>query len=74
MELFATYPGYSERRPLAEFRPERHRAGAAFGRALVEAQTLLEGRAVQMQADGAVTVRRILHTVQADRICKYTNE
>lgn len=63
----ATY----KRSPLSKFAPECHLNRVSMPCPLVKGLAGLEGRAVQVQTDSALSVADVLHTMQAQGI--YTN-
>lgn len=54
--------------PLAIFTPEGHLDSVAVSSALVERLAGLEGRTVEVQADGALRVTDVLHAMEADGV------
>lgn len=50
------------------FTPEGHLDSVAVSSALVERLAGLEGRTVEMQADGALRVTDVLHAMEADGV------
>lgn len=59
-----TYVG----RPISEFAPEGHLDGVAMSGALVKRLARLEGRAVEVQADGRLRMAHVLHPMQSDGV------
>ena len=67
--ILPTYIGGS----LAELAPEGDLGGDLSAGPLVEAQTLVEGRAVKVKGHDLVHVTRVLHPVETNVVCNQVN-